>query len=175
MVRKTGGTRKKAHHRVSGVKHKTHRRRRRVSGMGDISGMAEKAGGLVIGAVAARELNTLASKFVTLSPLMSGVLQMAVGLALPKFVKGAFFQNMGDGMIANGGMVAIVATGVITGNGGGRYGAYQISGTANLPVINGTANLPVINGSPTRIANSFAPQGGNTRPIKYRFNPMVPY
>src|ERR1700693_2367109 len=109
MRRSTGGTRKKA--KVSGVKRRktSHRRHRRISGMGDIGGIAEKAGGLGVGAVAARELNTLLSGFITLSPMVSGLLQMGVGVMLPKFAKGAFMQNVGDGMIANGGMVVIVS------------------------------------------------------------------
>lgn len=158
MVRKIGGRRPKA----KTAKRKTHRRRR-ISGAGDVSGMAQKAGGLVLGAVAARELNTLAVKMLpSLSPLMSGVLQMAVGFVLPKFVKGAFFQNLGDGMVANGGMVAIVSTGVITGE--GNMMAYKLNGTSRLNVVNGTARLNVVNGIAgpgTRVNN----QPGSTVPV----------
>ncbi len=163
---KTGRKRSK----VSGVKHhRTHRRRRISGGMGDIGGIAQKAGGLVVGAVAARELNTLLSGFITLSPMVSGLLQMGVGVMLPKFAKGAFMQNVGDGMIANGGMVVIVSTGIIKGV--SDRAAYVINGTANLPVVNGTANLPVINGN--RLANSMPPQQTMYVKPQGRFNPYV--
>lgn len=154
MVRKIGGTRKKA--KKAPVK--THHRKRRISGTHDMGGMIQKAGGLVVGSVAGRELNTIAVKmFPTLSPLVSGVIQMAVGYMLPKFVKGAFFDAMGSGMIANGGMVAIVATGVISGP-NDRI-AYRINGTSNLKVINGTAHLPVVNG----VAQQYQVSGPTTR------------
>jgi hypothetical protein len=116
--------------------------------------MVQKAGGLVVGAVAARELNTLAVKFFpTLTPMISGILQMGVGFMLPKFVKGAFFANMADGMIANGGMVTIVSTGIISGTSDTM--TYRINGTSNLKVIGrGTDNLRVVNGPTTRISNN---------------------
>jgi hypothetical protein len=168
MRRSSGGTRKKA--KVNGVKRRrTSHRRRRISGMGDIGGIVEKAGGLVVGAVAARELNTLLSGFVTLSPMVSGLLQMGVGVMLPKFAKGSFMQNVGDGMIANGGMVVIVSTKLISG--ASDRAAYVINGTANLPVVNGTANLPVVNG--TRIANNSKPQQTVYVKPQGRFNPYV--
>lgn len=146
MRRKVGSTKRK----VSGAR-KTHhrrattRRRRRVSGIGNMSGMLTKAGGLILGAVAARELNTLVVKFApSFSPLMSGVVQMGVGFILPKFIKGPFFQDIGDGMIANGGMVTIVSTGLISGVNDRM--AYKINGTANHRVVNGTAGMPVVSG-----------------------------
>lgn len=152
MVRKLNGH-KRSKSKVGAPKRKTHRRSRGIRGAGDISGMVQKAGGLVVGAVAARELNTIAVKmFPTLSPLMSGLLQMGIGFALPKFVKGAFFQNMGDGMVANGGMVTIVSTGIISGTSDTM--TYRINGTSQLKVIGrGTSNMPVINGPNYRTAN----------------------
>lgn len=158
MVRKISGAkrRKKA---VSGTKTKTRRRRRRISGTNDMMGMLEKAGGLVLGAVGGRELNTIAVKMVpTLSPMISGLLQAGVGFLLPKFVKGSFFQAVGDGMIANGGMVVIVSTGIINGPTNGRM-AYRVNGgTDKLNVIGGTSKLNVIgqhsvNGFETRTSN----------------------
>lgn len=165
-VRKVGGTRKKA------TKKSSHRRkRRRISGVNDASGMVMKAGGLVVGAIAARELNTVVVKmFPSLTPLMSGIGQMAVGYFLPKLVKGnAFIGYLGDGMIANGGMVTVVSTGIISG--ANDRIAYRINGVANLPVIgktgklpmvNGVANLPVIGGPTTRIS---AQPTGLTTPV----------
>ena len=168
MVRKVGGTRKKA--TTKKATHHRSRRRRRISGVNDMSGMLEKAGGLILGAVAARELNTLVVKFfpsLAASPMMSGIGQMAVGFMLPKFVKGAFFQNMADGMIAEGGMVTIVSTGIITGT--NNKMAYRVNGTSNLKVISGTSHLPVVSGTnqATRIQN-FNP----SKPAR-KFKPYV--
>lgn len=147
MRRKVGSTKS----RVSGAR-RTHRRkpatrrRRRVSGTNNMSGMLTKAGGLILGAVAARELNTLVVKFFpSFSPLMSGVVQMGAGFILPKFIKGPFFADIGDGMIANGGMVTIVSTGLISGIDSGRM-AYRINGTSNFKVVNGTGYMPVVSG-----------------------------
>lgn len=178
MRRKTGGTRKKASTKTPARKH---HRKRRISGVNDIGGMLQKAGGLVIGAVGGRELNTIAVKmFPSLTPLMSGIMQMAVGYALPKFVKGAFIEHMGSGMIANGGMVAIVATGVISGS-NDRI-AYRINGTSNLKVINGTSHLPVVNGvgqnyqvsgPTTRVSNVPTGPANSITPPRRRFNNYV--
>lgn len=137
--------------------------RRGIRGVGDIAGMATKAGGLVLGAVGGRELNTVAVKmFPSLTPVMSGLLQMAVGVALPKFFKGAFVQNVGDGMLANGGMVLIVSTGIISG--ASDTMTYRLNGTSMLNVVNGvrgTSRLNVVNGPGTRINNQ--PKG--TAPV----------
>lgn len=146
MRRKVGGTKKR---RVSGAvgthRRKTTRRRRRVSGANDIQGMATKVGGLVLGAVAARELNTLVVKFLpSFSPLMSGAVQVLVGVMLPKFVKSPFIADVADGMIANGGMVLVVSTGLISGPNDRM--AYRINGTANHNVVAGTGYMPTVNG-----------------------------
>lgn len=145
MRRKVGSTKK----RVSGARKTTvgkrTRRRRRVSGANDISGMLTKAGGLIVGAVAARELNTLVVKFLpSFSPLMSGAVQVGVGLLGPKFVKGAFFADVFDGMIANGGMVLVVSTGLISGPNDRMV--YRINGTSNHQVVNGTGYMPTVSG-----------------------------
>jgi len=152
MYRKISGGRKKSHH-AKKHHHTTRRRRRSIGAGSDIGGIATKVGGLVVGASAARELNTLLVKFfpsLANSPMISGLIQIGAGLVLPKFVKGNFVSFVADGMIANGGMVAIVSTGVIKGV---NKMSYQINGTANLPVVNGTANLKVINGAQTRISS----------------------
>lgn len=158
MRRKVSGTKR----RVSGARtHRRthHHRRRRVSGTGGMGGMLTKAGGLILGAVAARELNTVVVKFApSFSPLMSGIVQMGVGFILPKMVKGAFFQDIGDGMIANGGMVTIVSTGLISGIGQGtdrvayRINGHGVAGTGKWNVVNGTGYMPVVSGLPAYAA-----------------------
>lgn len=150
-VRKVGAT-----HKKKSKKPVVRRRRRRVSGAHDMSGMVMKAGGLVVGSVAGRELNTLLVKFfpsLATSPMLSGAMQMAVGYFLPKFVKGSFVAAVGDGMIANGGMVIIVSTGII--NGVGDVASYRIgeAGTSYLKAVGGTSNLKVINGMSNRVGN----------------------
>jgi hypothetical protein len=150
MRRKIGGT----HHKTAKKVTRHHRRHRRISGANDIGGALQSAGGVIVGSIAARELNTLLVKFMpTLSPMLSGVIQMATGFVLPKMVKGSsFVDNVGKGMIANGGMVLVVSTGMISGVSSRM--AYKINGTSHLQVINGTGNLPVVNGPNTRISNT---------------------
>lgn len=145
MRRKVGSTKRRGSGASRTHRRKHHTRRRRVSGTGAMGGMLTKAGGLILGAVAARELNTVIVKFApSFSPLMSGIVQMGVGFILPKVVKGPFFQDIGDGMIANGGMVTVVSTGLISGMNDRM--AYKINGTANHRVVNGTAGMPVVSG-----------------------------
>ncbi len=156
--RKGGAKRKRTSHRRGGIR-----------GAGDIGGMVQKAGGLVVGAVAARELNTLAVKFFpTLTPMISGLLQIGAGYFLPKLVKGPFFANMGDGMIANGGMVVVVSTGVISG--AGDTMTYRVNGTSMLNVVSGgTSRLNVVAGPTTRVNNiSPSPVRVNTRNFALR-------
>ncbi len=185
MRRPKATTRKKSTgRRVSGVKHKTtHRRRRRVSGMGDIGGMVEQAGGIVLGTIAGREMATLLGNMIPslmANPLMVGLAQVAGGMYLIKSGKGSFMANLGMGLVANGGVTAVVSTGIISGTGDRM--AYQINGTSNLPVLNGTSNLPVVNGA-TRIRNN-TPAGiagatrisNNNQPVYLkpgRFSAMV--
>ena len=147
--RRVGGGRKKTH---TAKRKTTHRRRRHIGAAGNIGSMATEAVSIVAGAVAAREFNTLAVKFFpSLSPMVSGILQVGLGFALPKFVKGSFVAGMGKGMIANGGMVAIVSTGLINGS---DTMTYRINGTNQLSVVGrGTDRINVINGPNSRVSN----------------------
>lgn len=128
----------------------TRRRRRRISGIGkiDIGGIAMKAAGLGAGAIAARELNTIAVKqFPTITPMISGLIQVGAGVVLPMLVKGnKFVSDMGDGMIANGIMVEAVNMGIISGTDGNSTMSYRINGTGNLKTISGRGNLKTIAG-----------------------------
>jgi hypothetical protein len=113
------------------AKKKTTRRRvnRRISGIsGGVGGAAMKVVGLGVGAIAARELNTVAVKMLpSLSPMMSGILQVGAGYILPMLVKGnKFVGDMGDGMMANGVMVVAVSTGVISGTNSPNSVSYRI-------------------------------------------------
>lgn len=137
---------------------RTHRRRR-ISGTKDIMGAVTEAAGLGVGAVAGRELNTIMVKFMPSfanNPLISGALQVAAGYILPKVVKGQpFVANIGKGMMANGVMVMVVSTGIISGTRDKvSYRLPGLNGTRHLPVVNGTY-LPVVNGAglPTNRTN----------------------
>jgi hypothetical protein len=162
MVRKVSGVkrRKKA---VSGTKKTTRRRRRRVSGTGDLMGMAEMAGGIILGNVAAREGATMLTAAVpSITAIPSAIGQIALGLFLPKFVKGSFVQALCYGIIANGGVQLLVNANIVSGPRGmlnKNRMAYRVNGgTPNLKVIQGTNKLNVIgrasvNGPTTRISN----------------------
>lgn len=137
------------------------RKKRRVSGAGDLMGMVMKAGGLILGAVGARQLNAIAVKFFpSLDAKLSGAIQILAGYMLPKYVKGPFFANFGDGMIANGGMVLIVnvipaLAGVMNGTLGAVGGdtmTYRIGGTSYMKSVGGTDRLRVVAGT-NRIGN----------------------
>lgn len=177
MYRKTTAhkKRKKVSGKVGAAKVGSRRRapvrRRRVSGSGDLQGMLEVAGGLILGSVAARELNTVIVKqFPGFSPLLSGLVQAGAGFVIPMMVKAPFAQYIGYGMVANGGMVAIVSTGLISGLNNESV-SYRINGgTSRLPVVtgrrsivSGTSNLPVVSGPDYRVNNPPGGKMGNMR------------
>ena len=161
MRRPQGGTRKKhaGTRAVSGVRKTTHRRRRRkINAASDIGGMIEQTGGIVLGAIGGREVAILLGNMMPslqANPLMVGLAQVAGGLMLVKGGKGKFLSDVGYGLIANGGVTAVVATGIISGV--GNTMAYRSNGTSNLPVVSGTSNLPVVSGTATRISNNNPP------------------
>lgn len=134
------------------------RRRKKIGAVDGMMDMAMDAAGLVTGAVAARELNTLINTTMTtsMSPIVSGVIQMGAGIALKMLVKNnKFVDNMGSGMIANGGMVVVVSSGLITGPQNPRRIQYRINGDSpalNLNAVNGlqSPNLKVVAGVNTR-------------------------
>lgn len=168
MERKVTGKKKthkgKSHHRA-------HTRKRRISGA-SMQKPLLLIGGLGGGAIAARELNTLATKFfpsLASSPLMSGLAQAGIGYFLvPKIIKGPWGQMLGYGMIANGVMVSVVSTGIISGKDRMTYNlGPAVNGTNYLPVVNGTQGLPVVNG-PVQVQNRRYGAGATTRPRQFR-------
>lgn len=162
-MRKVGSTRKKT------AKKTTHRRKRRVSGVGDIKGAAMTALALGAGALAARKLNEIAvGMSASVTPLLSGIGQVVVGYGLGKFVKGPFMDNFGKGMMANGVMVvgvdllpASIISGVTNTLG---YNISRMNGTGNIPMVSGirkriagTGNIPAISGPQSRISAQLVP------------------
>lgn len=141
---------------------KTTRRRRRISGIGkiDAKGIGMQVVGLTIGAAGGRELNAiLVKQFPTLTPTVSGLIQIGVGVLLPMVVKGnALVANIGNGMIANGGMVELVNLGVISGVRPSAM-SYRINGSSQLSSIagggrfhrlSGASDLSAVAGMPKR-------------------------
>ncbi len=138
------------------------RKKRRVSGAGDFMGIIVKAGALILGAVGARQLNAIAVKFFpSLDAKLSGAIQILAGYILPKYIKGPFMANFGDGMIANGGMVLIVNTipalaGVMSGTLGAAADTmtYRIGGgTPYMKAVGGTDRIRVVAGATNRVGN----------------------
>jgi hypothetical protein len=90
-------------------------RRRRMSGMGKVGGAASTVLYTVAGAAAAQ----LVGKFLpaATNEKIKAAVPVAVGLFLPKFVKGAAGQGLAAGMIAVGGLKLVQSFGVLNGIG----------------------------------------------------------
>lgn len=149
MRRKTTVKRKPATKRKAAP-----RKRRRVSGIGSINlqSVAMDVLALAGGAIAARELSTIALKqFPGTSHMLIGAGQIAVGVILPRMWKAKIADDIGKGMIAFGGQVLAVEAGLIAGIGNINQGSdtmsYRISGGAQLRSVNGPARLQALNGA----------------------------
>ena len=142
-MRRKIGTSKRKRASVSGVK-KTHRKRRRsISGISNIKGMVLSTASVIGGAILAREANALLIKPVfKVSDTISGVIQVAGGLALQHFVKGEVAKDIGLGMMANGGMVAIVSLskGALAGTNRASYRINGAPSTSGLNVLGSTSS-----------------------------------
>jgi hypothetical protein len=90
-------------------------RRRRMSGIGKVGGAASTVLYTVAGAAAAH----LVGKFLpaATNDKIKAAVPVAVGLFLPKFVKGAAGQGLAAGMIAVGGLKLVQSFGVLNGIG----------------------------------------------------------
>ena len=90
-------------------------RRRRMSGIGNVGGAATSVLYTVAGAAAAQ----LVGKFLpeATNDKIKAAVPVAVGLFLPKFVKGAAGQGLAAGMIAVGGLKLVQSFGVLNGIG----------------------------------------------------------
>jgi hypothetical protein len=73
--------------------------RRRSTSMGAVAGdMLMTVGGLAAGAIAAKQLN----KVLKFDARILAAGKVALGVALPKFVKNPFMASVGNGMVAVG-------------------------------------------------------------------------
>jgi hypothetical protein len=90
-------------------------RRRRMSGIGKVGGAASSVLYTVAGAAAAQ----LVGRFLpaATNDKIKAAVPVAVGLFLPKFVKGAAGQGLAAGMIAVGGLKLVQSFGVLNGIG----------------------------------------------------------
>jgi len=100
--------RRKAHKKA------THRRRR-MSGMGKAGSAASTLLYTVAGAAAAQLVGKVLPASV--NDKIKAAVPVAVGLFLPKFVKGAAGQGLAAGMIAVGGLKLVQSFGVLNGIG----------------------------------------------------------
>jgi len=89
------------------------RRRRRMSGIGAVGSTAMSVAYTIAGGVAAQ----LVSKLPIANEKIKAAIPVAVGLVLPRFVKGAAGQGLANGMIAVGGIKLVQSFGVLNGIG----------------------------------------------------------
>jgi len=102
--------RTKRHH-----KKPVHHRRRRMGGIGAVKGSAMTAVYAVAGAAAAQLLTKVLPS--TLDARISAAAPVAVGLFLPKLIKGEAGKGLATGMIAVGGLKLVQSFGVLNGIG----------------------------------------------------------
>jgi hypothetical protein len=143
--------------RKSTAKRKTTtRRRRRVSGIGKVnfSSVLMDVAGLAGGAIIARELSTVVLKqFPQASHMMIGAGQIAAGVILPMFLKSKLGTDLGNGMIAFGGQVLAVESGLISGIGmapgvpANAVMSYSLNGMNNIRAISGANNIRAVSGT----------------------------
>jgi hypothetical protein len=90
------------------------RRRRKMSGIGAVGSTAMSVAYTIAGGVAAQ----LVTKYVPLgNEKVKAAIPVALGLFLPRFVKGAAGQGLANGMVAVGGIKLIQSFGVLNGIG----------------------------------------------------------
>lgn len=106
----------------------THKRRHRRHAMGAIGSQASSAVYAIAGAAAAQLLGKVLP--LTLDDKIKAAAPVAVGLFLPKFVKGAAGQGLATGMIAVGGLKLVQSFGVLNG-----IGAVASDVTYKVPMI----------------------------------------
>jgi hypothetical protein len=105
--------------------------------------------GVVAGSVLAGYLNKLLP--ATLNDKVIAGSKVALGIALPKFVKGSLMAGIGSGMVAVGSVDLLKSFGALSGDfdiptiNGDILAGDILAGDDDLPVINGDDDLPTIN------------------------------
>ncbi len=120
--------RTKRHH-----KKPVHHRRRRMGGIGAVKGSAMTAVYAVAGAAAAQLLTKVLPS--TLDARISAAAPVAIGLFLPKLIKGDAGKGIATGMIAVGGLKLVQSFGVLNG-----IGAVSSNVNYSTPLIGATYN-----------------------------------
>jgi hypothetical protein len=120
--------RTKKHH-----KKPVHHRRRRMGGIGAVKGSAMTAVYAVAGAAAAQLLTKVLPS--TLDARISAAAPVAIGLFLPKLIKGDAGKGIATGMIAVGGLKLVQSFGVLNG-----IGAVSSNVNYSTPLIGATYN-----------------------------------
>ena len=90
------------------------RRRRRMSGIGAVGSTAMNVAYTIAGGVAAQ---LVATKLPIKDEKIKAAIPVAVGLFLPRFVKGDAIKSVANGMIAVGGIKLVQTFGVLNGIG----------------------------------------------------------
>lgn len=147
--------RKTKRSKMSGVR----RKRSRVSGLGAIDFMNIIA--VAGGAVAAGLVNKVVP--ATINPNLVSGGKIALGIALPMFVKSPLMSGIGAGMIAVGSYELVKSTGIVSGFGaandmvtvslegvdvlsGNDFSNGVLAGNDDISVVNGLDDISVVNG-----------------------------
>lgn len=124
---------------------KSHRRtHRRMSGIGAIKNIDfTNIAGVIGGALIAGYANKLLGATATNNPKAVAGGKVALGVALPMFMKNRLGQGLGAGMIAVGSVDLLRSFGVISGDfdipviNGAEFGEDVLGADFDIPVVNG--------------------------------------
>jgi hypothetical protein len=94
---------------------KAHRRHHRAHRMSGVSGTIQTAAFTIVGAAAAKAVSKIIPS--SLPAVVQSAIPIAVGVMVPKFVKGPSGQAIGAGMVAVGGLGIIQSFGILKGVG----------------------------------------------------------
>lgn len=119
-----------------------------------------KIAGLIVGAVAPQFLSGMNIGGKVLDAKIVGIGSAAIGFLLPRFVKGEFFEGVGSGMIASGGVITLKEFNVLNG----------------IPIIAGWQDMKIINGpgaSPTMSKGNALRDNGQSSPFRPSASQMM--
>ena len=104
---------KKGHHK----KAKSHRKHRKISGIGGALGSLMPIGEALAGAIVGKILYNQLSSKMEVNPNIAAAAPLAVGVALPMFIKSGWAKNVAAGMAVEGGLQLLATNGVLAGIG----------------------------------------------------------
>jgi len=106
-------------------------RRRRMSGIGKVGSTASSALYVIAGAAVAGYVGKMLP--ASMNDKIKAAVPVAVGIALPRFVKSSVGQGLGAGMVAVGGLKLIQSFGVLNGIG-------YADSSYSVPMVGATYN-----------------------------------